>query len=172
MDEQLPSQNDSLHYLEDEILARIKNFNQSAKWYRRRYYATTMSAILLSGAITVIAGWRPNPHGNWPSNLILALGAASTVIAAWGAFFSPRETWLLYAQTLNKLKSLRAQIEYTVRSPVSIPDAKPRIDTFFARYQAIVDEHNKQWLDIRSSSTRNARQEFPKHDGATSPGRG
>jgi hypothetical protein len=139
----------------NEIDVRARQFHNSVKWYRGRYYASTISAVVLSGIITIIAGWKPN-LGDWSSNVILLLGAFSTIISAWGAFFSPRESWLLYAQTLAKLRALQVRMQYSFANDPSASHSDAEINEYFETYQAIHDAHNKLWLEIRASSRQAA----------------
>lgn len=91
--------------------------------------------------------------GNGANNVILALGALSTLVSAWGAFFSPREAWLLYATTLGRLRGLQAKIDFMSRPPGHVEDSAA-VEAWFTDYQRILEEHNKSWLEIRSSSSR------------------
>jgi len=36
---------------------RIKSFDKSATFYRKRYYIASMSNVVLSALITIVAGW-------------------------------------------------------------------------------------------------------------------
>ena len=145
------SNKDRLSYLMTEIDVRTKQFHGSVKWYRGRYYVSTISAVVLSGVITVIAGWKPT-LGDGASNVILILGAVSTLVSAWGAFFSPRESWLLYAQTLAKLRALQVRMQFYFSTSSSAAASEAEVNEFFEKYQAIHDEHNRTWLEVRSSS--------------------
>ena len=140
---------DTASYLDSQLTARIASFHDSVKWYRRKYFTTSMSAVILSGLITVLAGWKGELlPGNVIQNVILFLGALTTVVSAWGAFFSPKESWHLYAMTLTKLRALQAELIYKRTPPNEI---NAEIDKLFERYQAILDEHNRAWLEVRSS---------------------
>jgi hypothetical protein len=139
----------------NEIGVRTQQFHRSVKWYRSRYYASTISAVVLSGVITVIAGWKPT-LGDWSSNVILLLGALSTIVSAWGAFFSPKESWLLYARTLAKLRALQLRMQFTFAENPNASRDDGEIQDYFEKYQAIHDEHNKEWLEIRASSRQAA----------------
>jgi hypothetical protein len=150
IDMQNPTPN-KLAYIEQQLKARIASFHASVGWYRRRYFGATMSTVLLSGVITLIAGWKPAElFGVHASNVILVLGAVSTVIAAWGAFFSPRESWLLCASTLNRLRALQARIDFLSREPGALAPASDSVAELFQAYQSILDGHNKAWFELRS----------------------
>jgi Protein of unknown function (DUF4231) len=133
---------------------------QSPTGYRSRYYVSTVSTVLLSGVITAIAGWKPT-LGDRASNVILLLGAISTLVSAWGAFFSPRESWLLYAQTLAKLRALQVRLRFRYPDDSLRAGSEAEVDEFFEKYQAVHDEHNRRWLEVRSSS-RGGVQQSPR----------
>jgi len=81
-----------VEYIRKKLSDRVKTLQRSVVWYRRRHYITTLSAVLLSAAITVTAGLEGTwINGQITKNLVLVMGAMSTVMSAWGAFFSPRE---------------------------------------------------------------------------------
>jgi hypothetical protein len=110
------SAEDKLAYLGSRLAERATILHSSVAWYRRRHYTATMSTVVFSGGITILAGWKPE-LGSWATNLILGLGALTTVVSAWGAFFSPRDSWLLYANTLGRLRALQADVEFMTRPP-------------------------------------------------------
>jgi hypothetical protein len=150
-----------LSYLRLEINYAENTYYTSANWYRRRYYASTLSTIILSGVITIIAGWKPfgdsiiagwKPFGDYASNIILFLGATSTIISSWGAFFSPKESWLLNSSTLVKVIALRKEIEFLVLEPTKLLiDDLATVESLRKEYQSIVDAHNRAWFELRSS---------------------
>jgi hypothetical protein len=141
-----------VEYILDRLDKKIAHLQGSLAWYRRRHYVSTMSTVLLSAGITILAGWKPN----WPdvSNAVLVLGSLSTIISAWGAFFSPRETWLLYSSTVGRLRGLQATIEFFSRDP-AIQALDPKTaEIWFAEYQQIMEDHNHSWTEMRSTSFR------------------
>lgn len=155
MSDNLPAPGDKLAFLTTQLAKRATVLHSSVSWYRGRYYVTTMSTVVLSGLITVIAGWKPD-LGNGANNVILVLGALSTLVSAWGAFFSPREAWLLYATTLGRLRGLQAKIDFRSRPPGLAAEDVANIDAWFAEYQQVLEDHNKSWLEMRSSSSRSS----------------
>ena len=87
----------------------INTFQTSAKWYRWYYFVTSLSTVVLSAIITVIAGWNGGislfgwtiPIHTDPKNIILLVGALSTVVSAYGLFYSPKKSWLIYQDNSN-----------------------------------------------------------------------
>jgi hypothetical protein len=149
------STSDQLAYLTKELRDRIKSFHSSVAWYRRRYYLATMSTVVLAALITIVAGWKPSlALGINENNVTLVLGALTTVISAWGAFFSPRESWLIYASTLNRLRVLEAKIDFLKVSSSQTSLGDGAITALFQEYQSTLDAHNKAWLELRSASSK------------------
>ena len=141
---------DKASYVGGLLAERISRLHSSEGWFRTRYYITRMSTVVLSGVVTVLAGLKAGGvWGDRVNTLILVLGAASTIISAWGAFFSPRESWHLYALTLGKLYALKAKLEF--ESLEGNPDEAHKEFTgqVFAEFQQIMDSHNQQWLALR-----------------------
>ena len=138
-------------YLRDKLNQRITVLHGSVGWFRRRYYMATMSAVVLSASITIVAGME----GDWVNkyfakNLVVAMGALSTVLSAWGAFFSPRDSWHLYADTLAKLRGLQARLAFTAANSGGVKLDPTETTKFFDEYQAILIAHNTRWAEIRS----------------------
>lgn len=154
---------DKLAYLDKELKDRCASFHGSVNWYRRRYYVATMSAVLLSALITLIAGWKPNLSiGVDGSNIVLILGAISTVISAWGAFFSPKESWGVYASTLNRLRALQAKIDFLTLEPKPLTATSDSIAELFQEYQSILDAHNKALFELRSEPNQALHADAPQ----------
>ncbi len=144
-----------LTYLKAQVAERTATFHDSVKWYRRRYQIATMATVVLSAIITVVAGLQTASGLDSPRNeLILVLGALSTVVSAWGALFSPRESWLVYAATLNRLRALQTKLEFMTKEPDALTEASDAVHALFAEYQSIIDTHNRTWLDLRSTPSR------------------
>ncbi|MFO0794356.1 MAG: SLATT domain-containing protein [Candidatus Brocadiaceae bacterium] len=157
------SSSSKLAYIEEHFHAAFDSFHSSVGWYRRRYFFATMSAVLLSAVITLIAGWKPGGSlGVHASNVILVLGAISTVVLAWGAFFSPRESWLVYASTLNRFRALQARIDFLKREPDALTTASDSIAELFQEYQSILDAHNKAWFELRSKPNQVIHTDAPQ----------
>src|ERR1700722_17965391 len=86
-------------YLRQQIADRLTRLNSSVEYYRGRHYNYQSSAVILSAAITVFSGLKLGHLGNHfaghvtangialgLTDVVLFLGAVSTVLAAYGAF--------------------------------------------------------------------------------------
>src|ERR1700731_1993342 len=135
-----------------ERLDRSIRYSQtSSSWYRNVYFATSIATLTLSVLITIVAGWKPPPFDVDVANVVLVLGALITVISGWGLFFSPKNSWLIYALYLNRLRALKLKMEFAKLSPHIEADEKFALESY-AEYQAILDAQNKAWLDLRSTT--------------------
>jgi hypothetical protein len=111
-----------------------------------------MVSVILSAIITVISGWGIQKIGVITSQqIILVLGVLITVISTWGAFFSPKESWHLYADTLHKLRALQAELEFETCLKSNIADDEEKLKASFNRYQEILRQHNQAWIELRKS---------------------
>jgi hypothetical protein len=150
---------DQLLYVVEQLQSRIDSFHKSVKWYRLRFYAATMAAAIISAVITVLAGWKPAPSmATSVNNIILTLSALATVVSVWGAFFSPRESWLTYASSLHRLRALKDKIDFQKIEwrPGALPEAQ--VKTFFDEYQEILSAHNAARLAVRYSRAGEGKQ--------------
>jgi len=135
-------------YLKTLISERVNSLNSSVRWYRQQYYIAAMSVVVLSAVITVVTGIS-FLNGNWTKILVLVLSASVTVISAWGAFFSPKESWLLAADILNKFRALQTHLDFVLRAGSSEENNSELISRAFDEYQKILAEYNHKWREIR-----------------------
>lgn len=135
-------------YLKVLISERVNGLHSSVRWSRQLYYVSAMSVIVLSAVITVVTGIS-FLNDNWPKILVLVLSASVTVISAWGAFFSPKESWLLTEDTLNKLKALQTHLDFALRASSSEENNSELVSHAFDEYQKILAEYNHKWREIR-----------------------
>ncbi len=138
-------------YLLDELDKHLGTFDRKANWYRGVYFSTSMVLLLLSGLIAVIAGWK-SQDADQASRVILVLGTLSTIVAGYGMFFSPKESWLLCATTSNRMRGLKAKIEFMEIDLKTPEDADKLAAECHAELQAILDAQNEAWLNLRSPS--------------------
>ncbi|VTU28668.1 hypothetical protein SRS16CHR_04312 [Variovorax sp. SRS16] len=151
-----------LAYLYRLIEERLATRLESASWYRRTNFLAQMATTVLSALITVIAGlksWWFTPVGLTSgtataaaSDVVLFLSAVVTVVAAAGAFYSPRELWVVDSVNAGKLRALRAKLQFHERAPDFDAMRQELVDTGFLEYQAICDDYNAEWLKIRSKA--------------------
>ena len=123
------------------------------KWYRWRHYRYQSGAVILSALITVISGLKLNYLPDFAvSNIVLVLGALSTVLAAFGAFFSPQQSWHLNAEIYSRLRALESQLDFTEREHNIENNSNEKLAKIFDKYQAILDDYNKKWQELRQKS--------------------
>ena len=122
-------------------------------WYRWRHYRYQSSAVILSASITVVSGLKltffPDVAA---SNIVLVLGALSTVVAAFGAFFSPQQSWHLNAETYGRLRALEASLDFAERGSGFETCEEEVVSKAFEKYQSILADYNQKWQQLRQKS--------------------
>lgn len=144
------SQLDYLHRLLEQ---RLSSRTSSARWYRRANFWTQMATTLLSAVITVVAGAKAFTFElttEQLSDIVLVLGALVTVTAAYGAFYSPRELWVVDSLSSNKLRALQARLRYQELATDFADKKQAVVDAAFEEYQAIMAAYNEEWQRIRA----------------------
>src|SRR5262245_44758654 len=103
-------------YLHRQLQDRLARLESSIQYYRWRHYRYQSGAVVLSGLITVVSGLKltilPEVAA---SNIVLVLGALATVVAAFGAFFAPQQSWHLNAEIYGRLRALEARLDFAER---------------------------------------------------------
>ncbi len=147
----MPNEN-QLEYLKTQIIKQLNKRRSSTDFYRKRHFLTTVAAVVLSAIITVLAGLKSTIFPDKFSRIaILILGATSTVISAWGGFFSPGKSWLLEGEAYDNLRSLQTEIEFSEASP-NFKSDEESVRQFFDRYQTIMQDYNKKWQMTRTKN--------------------
>lgn len=140
-------------YLHRQIQDRLTRFESSIQYYRWRHYRYQASAVVLAALITVVSGLKltilPEVAA---SNIVLVLGAIATVVAAFGAFFSPQQSWHLNAETYGKLRALEARLDFAERASDFERNEDAVVTKVFDEYQDILADYNKKWQDLRQKS--------------------
>jgi hypothetical protein len=140
-------------YLHRQIQDRLARLESSIGWYRWRHYRYQSGAVVLSALITIISGLKLTLLPDFAaSNIVLVLGALSTVVAAFGAFFSPQQSWHLNAEIYGRLRALEAQLDFAERGPDFEKSESAVVSKMFDEYQAILGDYNRKWQDLRQKS--------------------
>lgn len=142
---------DGLTYLVEQIEKRIGTFSKSKTFYRRGSMIQTISTASLAAITTLLIGLNQIYHQDRLAALSLVSAGLTTVVAAWGSLFGFRQLWVSNQQTLNNLYELKSRIEYAKK--VAAPDAftREKVDSYYERYQTILNEANRKWGETRSS---------------------
>ena len=109
-----------------------------------------MSVVILSGTVTVLSGFKELwISADAKSDAILCLSALSTVISAWAAFYTPKETWHLYTETLGKLLGLKTRLSFQTCDLEENSSDNKSAEQAFEEYERIVTDHNHHWQQLR-----------------------
>jgi len=140
-------------YLHRQMHDRLMQLESSVQWYRWRHYRYQSGTVVLSALITIVSGLKLTLLPDFAaSNIVLFLGALSTVVAALGAFFSPQQSWHLNAEIYGRLRALEAQLDFAEREKNFEIDEDAILGKVFDEYQAILADYNKKWQELRQKS--------------------
>lgn len=140
-------------YLHRQMHERLGHLELSVQWYRWRHYRYQSVAVVLSALITIVSGLKLTLLPDFAaSNIVLVLGALCTVIAAFGAFFSPQQSWHLNAEIYGRLRALEAQLDFIERGQDFEKNEGPILAKIFDEYQTILADYNKKWQELRQKS--------------------
>jgi hypothetical protein len=143
-----------IEYVRRQVDANLSSLKSSMKWYRDRTFYSQISTVVISAVITILAGLKSVPTSAVDAiqNAVLILGALSTVISAFGAFFSPRESWHLTAEVYGNLRALQANIEFAQSSADFSAQEDQIAARAFDEFQGIMKEYNARWQALRAKS--------------------
>jgi hypothetical protein len=153
MTEEVPKT--QLEYLKHQISARLWSFNDDATYYGNRSKRSQGTLVVISAVITVLSGLRlhaTDKYGLEISTCILVLSAVSTVSAFFGSFLSPQQLWLVNQDSYNKMRALQARIELAELGTKFPEERDKLVQDWFKQYQAILDDQNRRWLEIRGKA--------------------
>jgi hypothetical protein len=94
-----------------------------------------------------------SPRASWTTNVVLVLSTFLTVVTGYGLFFSPKNSWLIFASSSNRLRALRGKIEFAKVVPNTPVDEDKLARDSYAELQTILGDTNEAWLNLRMSST-------------------
>ncbi|MBS9462881.1 DUF4231 domain-containing protein [Flagellimonas sp. 389] len=148
-------------YLGESLDIHISSFAKKRS-YNRRLSIWQHSAIVLTGAIiTILSGLRIELGDDAvfdldliTKNITLFLGAITTIIGAYKAFFNNDTIWLKYTMTCNNLKKVKSEFEYYLEGKKDGEIEITRLDEFKNKIQKILDETNNDWESLRLKITQ------------------
>jgi hypothetical protein len=109
----LPGEIDSVWQKKiDEVVEQIGSFSQKAGKERRYHSLLFVTRLILAGTVALATGW-PADQSFYPWLRSIAF-VASVLLALEEGFrgeFKPRQRWLLYNFTANRLRRLKADAE-------------------------------------------------------------
>jgi hypothetical protein len=149
-----------LAYLKDQIASQLGRLYKSSHSYRKKARKLQKWTLALSALITFFTGlklaWLPlsisSKAPGVGTDIVLALATASTAIAAWGAFYSPMDSWHLNTDTYSRMRGLQTKLEFLERAPDFESNKAEILKQSFDEYQAILADSNKRWDDVRAQT--------------------
>jgi hypothetical protein len=140
-------------HIETGITANITRLKDEADHNRSMAFSLRIVIAALSAITTVLVGISGKPiigeqNAQYLSMLTLVVSATISVIAAWDAFFTFRDVWILFSQGIQDLYGLERELHYLEANGNL---TGPRLDDIFKRFQGILDDTNRSWGRRRSS---------------------
>jgi len=137
-----------LEFLQAEIEKRIKGFQSSRDFYRRRAFLVTIGTTILSAATTVLLGLKIAECNETIKVVAMIITALISIISAYNAFYAPKELWLVNNEAINKMYSLHHHIKYELSGKTSY-DAN-LVNRFDQLYSDLLKEINEDWRNKRN----------------------
>ena len=130
----------------NDIAANIKRLEGEADHNRLWAFRLRITVAVLSAVTTVLVGISGKsiivePYVQILSIVTLVVSATISVIAAWDAFYSFRDIWILFSEGIQGLYALQRELKYVKVDG----NSEPRLDDIFKRFQKIVDDTSRSW---------------------------
>lgn len=142
-----------LQRIKSNITKEMEKLDQRAYWCRKRVFITHTLTIVLSAAITVLAGLRMLRDCPYAADAVLLCSASLTGIATWGAFLSPRVTEAAINKAYYDLRALERDIKDQELTPDFPARQEILASEFHTRFQKILAHYNEEWQRIRVKPT-------------------
>jgi len=145
------SRGTQLDYLHQCISDWMDKRTSLATWYRRVNFGYQIAAAVLSGLITVITGFKSAwSLSTGASDVVLFLSALITVISVAGAFYSPKDLWVLDTVFAGNLRELQTRLRFLELSPDFETHRQEITEQGFADFERMLKDYDTEWLKIRS----------------------
>ncbi|MEJ8859568.1 SLATT domain-containing protein [Variovorax robiniae] len=140
-----------LDYLYQCISDWMDKRTSLATWYRRVNFGYQIAAAVLSGLITVITGFKSAwSLSTGASDVVLFLSALITVISVAGAFYSPKDLWVLDTVFAGNLRELQTRLRFLELRPDFETHRQEITEQGFADFERLLKDYDAEWLKIRS----------------------
>jgi hypothetical protein len=137
------SAEDQLEFLFTELNRQLRRRKSSSQYWRRKSYRITIITAVLGATITIFSGIKTTIIDvDNTNNIILFIGVIITIISVWGNIYSPKNSWLFESIFHDKLRALKAEIEFEARKNFN-NKIEERVNYFFKEYQATMKEYNE-----------------------------
>lgn len=136
-------------YLLSSITDSITWFFRKKNYFRFYTHFFRVSAITLSGGLTILAGIQIKEQNQLISIVILVISAAITMITSMNNIYKPNDSWIQIKKNLDELRNLKREIEYKTEETQELPIE------YFHKYLEILEENTGQWLKTRLRGEKN-----------------
>jgi hypothetical protein len=142
-----------LNILKNQLAKQIEGFRERRRLNHRNATIIKALTIIFGFGITVFLGLDVDAAlKSIFINIALVLGASVTMLAAWDAFSNYRSLWYRYTFTYTQFLSLKAEIEFEFpENSTNLTEAS--VIKLRKKFQAILEETNEYWRDIRKEES-------------------
>ena len=138
-----------IKFLEERIGKYITLYDK--KRHRNKYlsFGLKLSGAIMAAAITILLGvtFKDKPENAY-KNIALILGALITVFNTWEAFFNHKALWVRFTIAMNKLYSLKDNLNYLKAKSVELIE-EAKLDKIYEGLETIISETNSNWEELR-----------------------
>lgn len=137
-------------YLLNEISSQKSAFLKRRRRDKHRAFLLAMATVTLSAAITVLLGMHVSTASRQIlANIALVLGALTTVLSTYEAFYNHRGLWIGRSITLSRIEDLERRVNYTAQDDTAEQDGR-HVDHFMAELNRVIWEGREAWLRLRA----------------------
>jgi hypothetical protein len=143
-------------FLKNEINNLIDHYKTDRQRHKLLALALKAMSVSLSGTITVLLGLKVSSGTTSVlfSNIALVLGAMTTVVGAYEAFFDPRVLWVRETVVFARLKDLERDLDFAENGSSDGELDSATLECFKVRLDSILNESLNAWLQLRGQNTK------------------
>ena len=135
--------------LANELEYQINRVNKQRKRDKRKATWLKMATIILTAAVPVLIGLEGVANiSSLLTNVAFVIGVVVTGIIAYDSFFDHRSLWVMRANTLAKMRTLKIDFDFDVaRAPEHLSESS--LNTLMSRLEVILKDDLESWLSLR-----------------------
>ena len=140
-----------LEFLQNGLEDSISRVTRKCTLNRRKAALISVTAIIFSGAATILLGLSASGFEIYFKNIAFALTAIVTMLSAMEPFFNYRALWVEHEQAAAKFYRLLDAVNYYKLGKGPQQCHCETVDAFFMEYQQIWQELSDAWIKERKS---------------------
>lgn len=139
----------TVEHLRATLEGHVASYSRARKENKRKAFAFKMITLTLGLIATLVLGIETDDSQKAVlKNAAFVCTCCITFFTGVDLFYNHKALWVRYTETLNELKAIRAQLEYSVVSSEG-PIPKEQLDSLHQRLQACLASTNDWWATER-----------------------